>query len=42
MRYGSLYFGKDGFLYKKAGGAGGRKNPPLGLLNCGSTTFYNK
>ena len=42
MSYGSLYFGPNGFLYKKAGGGGGRKNPPLGLLNCGSTTFYNK
>lgn len=41
MPYGSLYFGKGGFVYKKAGGGGARKNPSLGLLNCSSTTFYN-
>jgi len=32
MPYGSFYFGKDGFFYKKMGGAGGRRNPPLGLI----------
>ena len=41
MPSGTLYFGPGGFQYKKAGGAGGRKNPPLGLLNCSSTRFYN-
>lgn len=41
MPYGGLYFGKDGFFYKKGLGSS-RKNPPLGLLNCSSTTFYNK
>lgn len=36
MPYGNYYFGKNGFLYKKMGGAGGRKNPVIrcnGLIN---------
>jgi hypothetical protein len=32
MPYGNFYFGKDGFFYKKMGGAGGRKNPALGII----------
>ena len=32
MPYGNFYFGKDGFFYKKMGGAGGRKNPALGVI----------
>ena len=36
MPYGNYYFGKNGFLYKKMGGACGRKNPVIrcnGLIN---------
>lgn len=32
MPYGNFYFGKDGFFYKKMGGAGGRKNPAIGVI----------
>jgi hypothetical protein len=32
MPYGNFYFGKDGFLYKKGGNVGNRRNPSLGLL----------
>jgi len=41
MPYGSLYFGKDGFFYKKSV-TSARKNPPIGLLNCSSTDIFNK
>ena len=41
MPYGSLYYGENGFLYKKWGGGGGRRNPPLGLLNCASKRIFN-
>ncbi len=41
MPYGSLYFGKTGFFYKKSV-TSARKNPPIGLLNCGSTDIFNK
>ena len=40
MPYGSFYFGKDGFFYKRMGGAGGRRNPPLGLI-CNSPQNLN-
>ena len=40
MPYGSLYFGKDGFLYKKMGGAGVRRNININCSN--STSIYNK
>lgn len=39
---GSLWYGKYGFLYKKKGGRGARKNPPYGII-CGQTqNIYNK
>ena len=41
MPYGSLYFGKTGFFYKKSV-TSARKNPPIGLLNCSSTDIFNK
>ena len=27
MPFGNFYYGKDGFFFKRMGGAGGRKNP---------------
>uniref|UniRef100_A0A6C0AZI4 Uncharacterized protein n=1 Tax=viral metagenome TaxID=1070528 RepID=A0A6C0AZI4_9ZZZZ len=41
MPYGNFYYGKDGFKYKKWNGGGARRNPPLGLLNCGSHDVNN-
>ena len=38
MPFGNFYFGKNGFFYKKMGGAGGRKNPVLG---CNGTVNLN-
>ena len=32
MPYGNFYYGKDGFLYKKQGAIGARRNFPLGLI----------
>lgn len=32
MTYGNFYYGKDGFLYKKQGAIGARRNFPLGLI----------
>ena len=42
--YGSLYFGGNtfpGFLFKKNGGGGGRKNPKYGLICNKPTYLYN-
>jgi len=39
---GQFWYGKSGFLYKKSGGAGGRKNPSLGLICNKPTYIYNK
>ena len=38
MPYGNFYFGKDGFFYKRMGGAGGRKNP---ILNCNGPVYLD-
>ena len=38
MPYGNLYFGKDGFLNKKMGGAGIRKNP---VIKCNGSIDLN-
>lgn len=39
---GSFWYGPYGFLYKKKGGAGGRRNPPYGMI-CGQPQYlYNK
>ena len=32
MPYGNFYVGKGGFQYKRSGGGGNRKNPPIGLI----------
>lgn len=32
MSFGSLYYGKDGFLFKKNTGSGNRRNPKMGLI----------
>jgi len=40
MTYGSLYFGKDGFLYKKNGAVGNRRIFSLGLI-CNQPTDIN-
>jgi hypothetical protein len=42
MPYGQLWYGTNGFLYKKNGGAGGRKNPPYGLICGRPTNLYNR
>ena len=42
MSNGSFWFGPYGFLYKKSAGAGGRKNPSLGLICNQPTYLYNK
>ena len=42
MTYGSLYFGKDGFLYKKNGAVGNRRIFSLGLICNQPTDINNK
>jgi outer membrane protein assembly factor BamB len=42
MTYGSLYFGKDGFLYKKNGAVGNRRIFSLGLICNQPTNINNK
>ena len=32
MPYGNFYVGKSGFLYKRNGAIGNRKNPQLGMI----------
>ncbi len=39
---GQLWNGKGGFTYKKSGGAGGRKNPPYGLIMGTPQNVWNK
>jgi hypothetical protein len=44
MPYGQFWFGGNrfpGFLFKKQGGAGGRKNPKYGLICNQPTTLWN-
>ena len=41
-RNGQLWNGKGGFAYKKSGGAGGRKNPPYGLITGTPQNVWNK
>lgn len=42
MTYGNFYFGKDGFLYKKNGAIGARRNFGLGLICNQPTNINNK
>jgi len=42
QRNGSFWYGPYGFLYKKAGPAGGRKNPSYGLICNQPQYLYNK
>lgn len=42
MPYGNFYYGKSGFLYKKMGGVGNRKNPSLGVICSQPQYIYNK
>jgi hypothetical protein len=42
MPYGNFYVGKDGFLYKKMGAIGNRRNFSLGLMCNQPTDIYNK
>jgi hypothetical protein len=42
MTYGNFYYGPAGFFYKKMGGAGGRKNPPIGTICNQPQNIYNK
>ncbi len=42
MAYGNFYFGKDGFLYKKNGAIGNRRNFSLGAICNKPTYIYNK
>lgn len=42
MAYGNFYFGKDGFLYKKNGAIGARRNFALGLMCNQPTDINNK
>ena len=39
---GQFWYGKNGFLYKKNVGVGGRKNPLYGLICNKPTYLYNK
>jgi hypothetical protein len=39
---GQLWYGNYGFLYKKKGGAGGRKNPSYGVICNQPQNIYNK
>ena len=40
MPYGNFYVGKDGFLYKKMGAVGNRRNFSLALM-CNQPTDIN-
>jgi hypothetical protein len=42
MAYGNFYFGKDGFLYKKNGAIGTRRNFALALICNQPTDINNK
>lgn len=42
MTYGNFYVGKSGFQYKSAGGGGGRRNFPLGLITGVPANVNNK
>jgi len=42
MPYGNFYYGKSGFLYKKMGGVGNRRNPSLGAICNQPQYIYNK
>lgn len=42
MPYGNFYYGKSGFLYKKMGGVGNRRNPSLGAICNQPQYLYNK
>jgi hypothetical protein len=42
MQNGSMWNGPYGFLYKKYGGGGGRRNPSYGLICNRPTYLYNK
>jgi len=42
MPYGQFWYGTNGFLYKKSGGGGARKNPSYGLICNRPTNLYNK
>jgi hypothetical protein len=42
MSNGQFWYGPYGFLYKKHGGGGVRKNPPYGLICNRPTHLYNK
>jgi len=39
---GAFWYGDYGFLYKKKGGAGGRKNPSYGSICNQPQNIYNK
>ena len=41
-RNGNFWYGDYGFMYKKAGGGGGRKNPSYGLICNQPQYLYNK
>jgi len=42
MTYGSFYFGKDGFLYKKNKNVGSRRNLSIGLICNQPQNIWNK
>jgi hypothetical protein len=42
MPCGQFWYGTNGFLYKKSGGGGARKNPSYGLICNRPTNLYNK
>ena len=42
MPNGQFWYGKGGFSFKKSGGGGGRKNPPIGLITGQDYNIYNK
>ena len=42
MPNGQFWYGDNGFLYKKSGGAGGRRNPSYGLICNRPTNLFNK
>jgi len=39
---GQLWYGPYGFLHKRKGGGGARKNPPYGLICNQTTNIWNK
>ena len=39
---GQFWYGTNGFLYKKKGGAGGRRNPAYGLICNQPQNIWNK